>query len=107
MILWSVRLELYILIDIMRCRPLNYETVPLSLLLVMSHSVRLAHTVNGTACAVPRMVIALCETFQTPQGIVTLPSALHPFLPKHTVTPPPLCRMTWIKDKAYQGTIVK
>ncbi|KAK3850276.1 hypothetical protein Pcinc_043012 [Petrolisthes cinctipes] len=68
---------------------------------------RLAHTVNGTACAVPRMVIALCETFQTPEGTVTLPPALHPFLPNHTITSPPLCRMTWIKDKAYHGTIVK
>jgi seryl-tRNA synthetase len=35
--------------------------------------VKFVHTVNGTACAVPRMLISLVETFQTPGGGVELP----------------------------------
>lgn len=35
------------------------------------------HTVNGTACAVPRLIIALAETHQTPDGSVTLPEELN------------------------------
>ena len=35
------------------------------------------HTVNGTACAVPRMIISLCEQNQTRGGGVELPEALH------------------------------
>ena len=38
------------------------------------------HTVNGTACAVPRMLIALLETHQRADGTVHLPRALEPFL---------------------------
>ena len=39
-----------------------------------------AHTVNGTACAVPRMVIALCEQLQEASGAVRVPEALQPYL---------------------------
>merc|ERR550517_2288034 len=31
---------------------------------------RFVHTVNGTGCAVPRMIIALCEQLQTSNGSV-------------------------------------
>eukprot|EP00128_Syssomonas_multiformis_P012462 Colp12_sorted_trinity150504_noHs@34060 len=50
-----------------------------------------AHTVNGTACAVPRMIIALLETHQQEDGSVDIPEALQPYmggrtriLPKYT-----------------------
>ncbi|XP_068633273.1 serine--tRNA ligase, mitochondrial [Battus philenor] len=38
------------------------------------------HTLNGTACAVPRMLIALLETHQNPKGKVHIPQVLQPFL---------------------------
>jgi len=51
------------------------------------------HTVNGTACAIPRMIISLLETHQRPDGSVVLPAALKPFLggslPDVLVPPPP------------------
>ncbi|KWW28978.1 MAG: seryl-tRNA synthetase [bacterium P3] len=40
---------------------------------------RLAHTLNGSALALPRIVAALLENNQTPDGIV-MPECLHPYL---------------------------
>jgi seryl-tRNA synthetase len=45
-----------------------------------SNVARFVHTVNGTACAVPRMIIALCEQLQRLNGSVTVPAALRPHL---------------------------
>jgi seryl-tRNA synthetase len=42
---------------------------------------RHVHTLNGTACAVGRMLIALLENFQDEAGSVALPEALHAYLP--------------------------
>ena len=39
-----------------------------------------AHTLNATACAVPRMIICILENFQNEDGSVTVPEALRPFL---------------------------
>ncbi|KAJ1905602.1 Serine--tRNA ligase, mitochondrial [Tieghemiomyces parasiticus] len=39
-----------------------------------------AHTLNGTACAVPRLIIAILETFQTPEGEVVVPEPLRPWM---------------------------
>lgn len=44
-------------------------------------SKKFCHTVNGTACAVPRMIMALCEQHQIDNGCVDLPKALWPFMP--------------------------
>lgn len=41
---------------------------------------RFVHTVNGTGCAVPRMIIALCEQLQTSNGSVQVPPPLKPYL---------------------------
>jgi seryl-tRNA synthetase len=41
---------------------------------------RHVHTLNATACAVPRMIIALLETHQQADGSVIVPEALRPFL---------------------------
>ncbi|CAB0005730.1 unnamed protein product [Nesidiocoris tenuis] len=38
------------------------------------------HTINGTACAVPRIIIALTETHQTRDGTIELPPCLVPYL---------------------------
>ena len=41
---------------------------------------RFAHTLNGTALAVPRVMLALLETHQRADGSVGLPPALTPFM---------------------------
>jgi seryl-tRNA synthetase len=38
-----------------------------------------AHTLNATAIAVPRMIVALLENGQEADGSVTLPKVLRPF----------------------------
>ena len=37
-------------------------------------------TLNGTLCAMPRIIVALLENHQQPDGSVRIPSALQPFL---------------------------
>lgn len=41
---------------------------------------KFAHTLNGTACAVPRMIIAILETHQNEDGTVTVPEVLRPYM---------------------------
>jgi len=41
---------------------------------------QLCHTVNGTGCAVPRMIIAICEQNQTENGSVLIPESLRPYM---------------------------
>lgn len=38
------------------------------------------HTVNGTACAIPRMIMAICEQRQLPWGLIDLPPKLRPLM---------------------------
>jgi seryl-tRNA synthetase len=45
-------------------------------------AVEALHTLNGTATAVPRTLIALLENHQQADGSVELPKALHPYLPE-------------------------
>lgn len=42
-------------------------------------SIQLCHTLNGSALALPRIVAALLEDFQTPDGI-RIPAALQPYM---------------------------
>lgn len=42
---------------------------------------RLVHTLNGTAVAIGRCLIALVENHQQPDGSVRIPAALRPFMP--------------------------
>ncbi|KAG2206829.1 hypothetical protein INT47_007585 [Mucor saturninus] len=42
---------------------------------------RFCHTLNGTAMAVPRMIIAILETFQRKDGSVEIPRVLQKWLP--------------------------
>lgn len=39
-----------------------------------------AHTLNGTACAVPRMLIAILETHQRKDGRVSIPEPLRKYM---------------------------
>jgi seryl-tRNA synthetase len=43
---------------------------------------RPVHTLNGTACAIGRTLIALLENHQREDGSVALPDVLHPYLPE-------------------------
>ena len=45
-------------------------------------------TLNGTLCAMPRMIIMILENFQNPDGSVTVPEVLRPYLGgRETLTP--------------------
>ena len=48
------------------------------------------HTLNGTATAIGRTLIALLENHQQADGSVAAPAALHPYLPERArvLTPP-------------------
>ncbi|HSA51955.1 MAG TPA: serine--tRNA ligase [Yinghuangia sp.] len=45
-------------------------------------------TLNGTLCAVPRTIVAILENHQRPDGSVTVPAALRPFLGGREVLEP-------------------
>ena len=40
------------------------------------------HTLNGTATAIGRTLIAIMENHQRPDGSVEIPPKLHPYLPE-------------------------
>jgi seryl-tRNA synthetase len=44
-------------------------------------------TLNGTLVAIPRMIVAVLENHQKPDGSVNVPQALRPFLGKDTLLP--------------------
>jgi seryl-tRNA synthetase len=41
---------------------------------------RFVHTLNGSGVAVGRALVAVIETFQNPDGSVTVPDALAPWM---------------------------
>ena len=48
----------------------------------------IAHTLNGSALAVPRVWAAICEVHRLPDGSVAVPAALHPYMRGTTVISP-------------------
>ncbi|KAL0911536.1 hypothetical protein M5K25_019684 [Dendrobium thyrsiflorum] len=53
-----------------------------------SSPTQFVHTLNATACAVPRMIICLLENFQQEDGSVIIPEKLRPFMGGlSTITP--------------------
>jgi seryl-tRNA synthetase len=40
----------------------------------------LVHTLNGTACAIGRTLLAIFENHQNPDGSITIPEVLHPYI---------------------------
>jgi len=80
-------------------RRLNIRYLPSN-----STDLKYVHTVNGTACAIPRMLITMIETFQT-KDTVNLPSALNPFLIRswdESAAATPTYRSTFLRTKAQQ-----
>uniref|UniRef100_K3X3N2 serine--tRNA ligase n=1 Tax=Globisporangium ultimum (strain ATCC 200006 / CBS 805.95 / DAOM BR144) TaxID=431595 RepID=K3X3N2_GLOUD len=47
------------------------------------------HTLNGTACAVPRLLISILETYQQKDGSVVIPEVLRPYMGMQEVILPP------------------
>jgi seryl-tRNA synthetase len=47
------------------------------------------HTLNATACAVPRMIVAILENFQQEDGSVVVPEVLRPYMGGLEVIRPP------------------
>lgn len=45
-----------------------------------NNDVNYAHTVNGTACAIPRLLITLVENFQNHDGTISIPSELQSYM---------------------------
>jgi len=50
---------------------------------------RFVHTLNGTACAVPRIIVSILENFREPDGSITIPEPLRPFIGMDSIKPPP------------------
>jgi seryl-tRNA synthetase len=50
------------------------------------------HTLNATACAVPRMIVAILENYQQEDGTVVVPEVLRPYMGGMEVIRPPAPR---------------
>ncbi|GLD65665.1 serine--tRNA ligase, mitochondrial [Lates japonicus] len=59
-------------------------------------SLQYAHTVNATACAIPRTIIAILETHQTKEGTVRVPRALQPYLGLEVIEKPKYIPLKYI-----------
>ncbi|XP_056230287.1 serine--tRNA ligase, mitochondrial [Seriola aureovittata] len=59
-------------------------------------SLQYAHTVNATACAIPRTIIAILETHQTKEGTVRVPRALQPYLGQEVLEKPKYTPLKYI-----------
>jgi seryl-tRNA synthetase len=46
------------------------------------------HTLNGTACAIGRTILAIFENHQRPDGSVEIPAALRPYTGFDAIEPP-------------------
>ena len=62
---------------------------------------RFAHTLNATALAVPRTIIALLETHQNADGSVTIPLPLRPFMGgRERLLPSSGCKIAGVRVKS-------
>jgi len=66
---------------------LNYQSVRLNAYYQEGSVKKHLHTVNGTALAVPRIMMALLELGQKSDGSVEFPKVLHSFLPFTQLSP--------------------
>jgi seryl-tRNA synthetase len=57
----------------------DYQARRLQVRFRSDEGTRLVHTLNGTACAVGRMIVALLENHQRGDGSVSIPEALRPY----------------------------
>ncbi|XP_048378623.1 serine--tRNA ligase, mitochondrial isoform X2 [Stegostoma tigrinum] len=66
-----------------------------------------AHTVNATACAVPRTLIAILECNQLKDGSVRVPAVLQPYLGKELISYPTHSPLRYIGPNQYQRNLTK
>ncbi|XP_069003609.1 serine--tRNA ligase, mitochondrial [Embiotoca jacksoni] len=59
-------------------------------------SLQYTHTVNATACAIPRTIIAILETHQTKEGTVRVPQVLQPYLGLEVIEKPTYTPLKYI-----------
>uniref|UniRef100_A0A3B1IK31 serine--tRNA ligase n=1 Tax=Astyanax mexicanus TaxID=7994 RepID=A0A3B1IK31_ASTMX len=59
-------------------------------------SLKYAHTVNATACAIPRTIIAILETHQTKEGVVRVPEVLQRYLGTDLIEKPKYTPLKYI-----------
>ena len=57
----------------------DFQARRLSIRFREGETTTLVHTLNGTACAVGRTIVALLENHQRPDGSVSIPEALRPY----------------------------
>ncbi len=48
----------------------------------------LVHTLNGSGLALARVVAAILETYQQPDGSITIPDVLRPYLGREAISSP-------------------
>ena len=60
-------------------------------------------TANGTACAVPRVMIALLETYQQKDGSVLIPDVLVPYMGGERVIKRPQHKFKHVWMKSLSG----
>jgi seryl-tRNA synthetase len=48
---------------------------------------KFVHTINGTACAVPRVLLAILENNQQEDGTIDIPAALQPYVGLKKIVP--------------------
>ncbi|XP_067875042.1 serine--tRNA ligase, mitochondrial isoform X2 [Heterodontus francisci] len=66
-----------------------------------------AHTINGTACAVPRTLIAILECNQLKDGSVRVPTVLQPYLGREVISHPTHSPLLYIGPNQYQRNLNK
>lgn len=59
---------------------IDFQSRRLSINFIENGKTNFVHTLNGTACAIPRLIIALLETHQNQDGSITIPKVLRPFM---------------------------
>ncbi|KAL2096434.1 hypothetical protein ACEWY4_008582 [Coilia grayii] len=75
----------------------DYQSRRLSILYEREDgSLRFAHTVNATACAIPRTMIAILETHQNRDGSVCIPQALQPYMGAEVIAKPDYLPLKYI-----------
>ena len=65
----------------------DYQARRLQIRFRDGQTTRLVHTLNGTACAIGRTIVALLENHQQADGSVRIPQALQPYTGFDTLTP--------------------
>lgn len=58
----------------------DYQSRRLNIQYLYGNNKSYVHTLNGTACAIPRILIALLETHQDPKGKIHIPEVLQQYM---------------------------